>query len=141
MKTKLHIKRQVSNLLIVVFVLTGASKLFTQESKSSDLKDFKIVVEKTKNGIKLQSIKGCAWLDLRFQINNQQAQAIDEFGMTELNKTSNENDPSLANFLFTITKTENRIILKGIEGTAWKDLSFSLTENDKQLINQYGMTD
>jgi hypothetical protein len=110
-----------------------------QEKKSTDLKDFKIVIEKTKNGIKMQSFKGSAWINLTFSINNNSTQAIDEYGMTTLDQISSEKDVNLADFLFTISKTENGIALKGIEGTAWTDLSFSLSENGKQEINQFGM--
>ena len=140
MKTKLNFKRLVPNLLIAVTVLTASSELIAQEKKSNDLKDFKIVVKKTENGIEMQSVEGSAWIDLSFSINNDRLQAIDEYGMTELDKVSSSKDSNLADFLFTITKTENVIILKGIEGTAWTDLSFSLPENGKQAINQYGMT-
>jgi len=140
MKTKFNLKRVIPNLLIVVFALTVNSELIAQEKKSTDLKDFKIVVEKTENGIKMQSINGSAWIDLTFSINNDRPQAIDEYGMAELNKISSKKDSNLADFLFTITKTEKGIVLKGIEGTAWTDLSFSLAENGKQAIDQFGMT-
>lgn len=140
MKTKLNFKRLIQNLLITAFVLTASSELVAQDKKSTDLKDFKVVVEKTKNGIKLQSIKGSAWIDLTFNLKNDSPQAIDEYGMTELNNISPTKDSNLADFLFTITKTEKGIVLKGIEGTAWTDLNFSLAENGKQAIDQYGMT-
>ena len=125
---------------MAAFVLTASSELIAQEKKADDLKSFKVVVEKTENGIKMQSIKGSAWVDLSFSINNDKPQAIDEYGMTELNKISSDKDSNLTNFLFTITKTENGIVLKGIEGTAWTDLSFSLLKNGKQAIDQFGMT-
>lgn len=141
MKTKSNFKRLIQNLLIALVVLTVSSELIAQEKKSTDLKDFKVVVEKTENGIKMQSIDGSAWIDLSFNINNDRPQAIDEYGMTELDKVSSSKDSNLADFLFTITKTENGIILKGIEGTAWTDLSFSLAENGKQAIDQFGMTE
>jgi hypothetical protein len=140
MKTKLNFKKLISNTLIALFVLTASSELVAQEKKSEDLKNFKVVVEKTDNGIKMQSVEGSAWIDLSFSINNDRPQAIDEYGMTELNKISSDKDSNLADFLFTITKTENGIVLKGIEGTAWTDLSFSLLENGKQAIDQFGMT-
>ena len=140
MKTKLKFKKLTLNTLIALFVLTASSELVAQEKKSDDLKNFKVVVEKTDNGIKMQSVEGSAWIDLSFSINNDKPQAIDEYGMTELNKISSEKDSNLADFLFTITKTENGIVLKGIEGTAWTDLSFSLLENGKQAIDQFGMT-
>jgi len=125
---------------MAAFVLTASSELIAQEKKADDLKSFKVVVEKTENGIKMQSIEGSAWVDLSFSINNDKPQAIDEYGMTELNKISSDKDSNLTNFLFTITKTENGIVMKGIEGTAWTDLSFSLLENRKQAIDQFGMT-
>ncbi|SDU12201.1 hypothetical protein SAMN04487762_1928 [Polaribacter sp. Hel1_33_78] len=140
MKTKLNFRKLITNTLMAAFVLTASSELIAQEKKADDLKSFKVVVEKTENGIKMQSIEGSAWVDLSFSINNDKPQAIDEYGMTELNKISSDKDSNLTNFLFTITKTENGIVLKGIEGTAWTDLSFSLLENRKQAIDQFGMT-
>jgi len=140
MKTKLNFRKLITNTLIAAFILTASSQLIAQEKKSDNLKNFKVVVEKTDNGIKMQSVEGSAWIDLSFSINNDRPQAIDEYGMTELNKISSDKDFNLADFLFTITKTENGIVLKGIEGTAWTDLSFSLLENGKQAIDQFGMT-
>jgi len=140
MKTKLNFKKLTTNLLTAVFVLTASSNLIAQEKKSNDLKNFKVVLKKTNDGIKMQSVDGSAWIDLAFSINNDRPQAIDEYGMTELNKVSSKKDSNLADFLFTITKTENGIVLKGIERTAWTDLSFSLAKNGKQAIDQFGMT-
>jgi hypothetical protein len=140
MKTKLNFKNLITNFLIAVFVLAVSSELFAQGKQPIDLKDFKIVIEKTDNGIKLLSYEGSAWLDLTFSINNNQSQAIDEFGMTELDKKSSDKDLKLADFLFTITETEKGIVLRGMEGTAWTDLSFSLSKNEKQAIDQFGMT-
>jgi hypothetical protein len=128
------------NLLIAVIALFFSSELIAQEDQSNEMKNFKIVLQTTENGIKMKSLGGSAWIDLRFSINNDRPQAIDEYGMTELDKFSSEKDSNLADFLFTITKTENGITLKGIEGTAWTELSFSLTENGKQAIDQFGMT-
>jgi hypothetical protein len=140
MKIALKVKKLTLNTIIALFFLTATSELIAQDKKSDDLKYFKVVVEKTDNGIKMQSVEGSAWVDLSFSINNDQPQAIDEYGMTELNKISSDKDSNLADFLFTITKTENEIVLKGIEGTTWTDLRFSLLKNGKQAIDQFGMT-
>ena len=140
MKRKLNFKKLTANLLIAVFILSASSKLIAQEKKSSDLKNFKVIVQNTDNGIKMQSVEGSAWINLSFSIKNDRPQAIDEYGMTKLEKISSKKDTNLADFLFTITKTEKGIVLKGIEGTAWTDLSFSLTEKGKQAIDQFGMT-
>ena len=140
MQTKSDFKKLSSTLLIALLFIIVNSDLLAQEKKSTDLKDFKIVVEKTDNGIKLTSTEGSAWVDLAFSIDDDLPQAIDEHGMTKTDKVSSEKDANLADFLFTITKTENGIVLKGIEGTAWTDMSFSLAENRKQAIDQFGMT-
>lgn len=140
MKTKFNYKKLFTKSLIAIMVLTASTEVLAQEKKSTDLKDFKIVVEKTENGLKMESLKGSAWTELTFSINNDRPQAIDEWGMTDLDKVSTNKDSNLADFLFTITKTEDGIVLKGIEGTAWSDLSFSLSENERQAIDQFGMT-
>ena len=139
MKTKMNLKRPFSIIIMALLILTTSSELVAQE-KTADLKDFKLIVEKTDNGIKMKSEKGSAWIDLSFSLNNYRPQAVDEYGMTELKNVSENKDEKLADFLFTITKTENGIELKGIEGTAWTELKFSLIENKKQAINQFGMT-
>ena len=139
MKTKMNFKKLFSMMLIALLFLTASSELVAQE-KTDELKDFKVIVEKTENGIKMKSEKGSAWIDLSFSLNKYRPQAVDEYGMTELKNVSENKDEKLADFLFTITKTENGIELKGIEGTAWTELKFSLVENKQQAIDQFGMT-
>ena len=138
MKTKLDFRKALSLLIVALLFLTATSELIAQE-KSTELKDFKIIIEKTDYGIKMKSIEGSAWTDLSFNLNNNRPQAVDEYGITELNNVSKNKDKNLADFLFTINKTENGIQLKGIEGTVWTDLKFSLDKNKKQAIDQYGM--
>lgn len=139
MKAKSNLKRFNPSFLMLLFVLVTNSTI-AQEKKSVDSNDFKIIVEKTENGIKLQSVQGCAWKELSFKLNDYQTQAINEFGMAELDKTQAEQDANFADFLFTMIKTDKGIELKGIEGTAWAELSFSLAENKSQVIDKQGMT-
>ncbi len=139
MKTKFNFRNVTQNLLIAVFALFVSSELVAQEKRSTELKDFKIIIKKTNEGIEMLSIEGSAWKTLSYNVNNEVPQAIDEYGMTELNKVSSLKDSNLADFLFTLTKTESGITLKGIEGTVWTDLSFSLPEHGKQAIDQFGM--
>jgi hypothetical protein len=115
--------------------------LMAQEKGTADLKGFKITIEKTDDGIKMQSWDGSAWIDLSFSLSNNKPQAIDEFGMTSLGKESTHKDSNLADYLFTITKTKDGIVLTGLEGTAWKELSFPLSKNCKSTIDQFGMTE
>ena len=139
MNARMNFKKTCSAIIMALFFLTTSSGLFGQEMKP-DLKDFKIIVEKTEKGIALKSKEGSAWVNLSFSLNNNLPQAVNEYGMTELNNVSEIKDINLADFLFTITTTENEIQLKGIEGTAWTELRFPLAINKKQAINQFGMT-
>jgi hypothetical protein len=141
MKTKSITKRFLTTTLTALFVMTVSSKSIAQEQGNVDFKDFKITIERTDNGFKMQSDKGSAWIDLGFSLANNKPQAIDEYGMTQLGKVTTNKDPKLSDYLFTITKTKDGITLTGIEGTAWKELSFSLQKNGRQSINQFGMTE
>lgn len=141
MKTKPAFKSIFIKSFIAVFLLTGGSELMAQKQISSDIKVFKIKIEKTDNGLKLLSLEGSAWLDLSFSLPDDKPQAIDEYGMTKLNKVSTDKDDNLADYLFTITKTKNGVKLTGLEGTAWKELTFTFTKNGQQAIDQLGMTE
>ncbi len=138
MKTKTA--KLLTTTFIALFVMTVSSELIAEEKNSTDLKEFKITIEKTDNGLKMQSDKGSAWIDLSISLGNNKLQAIDEYGMTQLGKVATNKNPKLADYLFTITKTKDGVTLTGIEGTAWKELSFSLQKNGRQVIDQFGMT-
>ena len=141
MKIKQIYTRLKYSILLALVLLFFSTEMTAQEQPSSDLKSFKITIEKTGDGLKMHSSEGSAWIDLSFSLVNNKPQAIDEYGMTDSDKVSSDKDSDLADYLFTITKTENGITLKGIEGTAWKELSFSLSQTEKQMIDQLGMTD
>lgn len=140
MNLQANLKNRITKSCCALLLLPISFNLLAQAHQATDLKDFKITVEKTEKGIKLESLQGSAWLDLSFSVGTDNPQAIDEYGMTKLESVSPRKDANLANFLFTITKTENRIVLKGLEGAAWTELSFTLAPNGKQTINQFGMT-
>ena len=135
MKTK-----KTATILLIITIIIGF-KTIAQENKQVKINNFEIIIEKTNNGIKMQSVKGSAWNYLSFIINNNKPQAINEYGMTKENKLLDSNTENLANYLFTISKNKNGITLKGIKGTAWSELKFSFTKNKKQTINQFGMID
>ena len=85
MKTKSNFNKRILNLFVVLFLLTGSSALVAQENKSTDLKDFKVIIEKTENGIELKGIEGTAWTELKFSLAENKKQAINQFRMTSLN--------------------------------------------------------
>lgn len=140
MKTIPTFRSLLTNSLIVLFFVILSFAFIAQQRSNSNLKDFKITIENTDNGLQMHSSQGSAWVDLSFSLSINNTQAIDEYGMTDLNKVSPNKNFKLSDFLFTITKTKDGIQLTGIEGTAWKELSFSLSKNEKQTIDQFGMT-
>lgn len=141
MKTKSRFAKLWLSAAIITCSLAISSKAVAQDQSSTDLKEFKITIEKTDKGLKMQSHQGSAWIDLSFSLVNNKPQMIDEWGMTRPGKVSTIKDPEMSDYLFTIAKTNDGISLTGIEGTAWNELSFSLQENAKQSIDQFGMTE
>lgn len=141
MKSTSTIKSHFFKLLLACFLLATSYALSAQDQQAPALKEFKILIEKTTEGFALKSFTGSAWVDLKFNNKPDNPQAIDEYGMTKLSDVSPSKNPDYADYLFTITKSKNRIVLKGYEGTAWKELTFILPKSGKQMINQAGMSD
>ncbi len=129
----------MSPLLLSLLFLYLGNGLSAQAQRVAALKDFSFTIEQTDSGIRLESQKGSAWINISFRSDCDAPQAIDEYGMTQLDEVDPKKDENLADFLFTITKTADGIRLDGLEGTAWKELSFSLRPNEKPTINQFGM--
>lgn len=124
------------NCIIAAFILTSCNSY----KNKIVLKSFSIEIIKTQEDIELLCTEGCAWTQLKFTNNNYQPQYVDELGMSnKSNEQTKKTDAKLANFLFSISKTDKGIQLNGIEGTAWKELNFSLKNNATQIINQMGM--
>ena len=78
MKAKMKISKPISIIVMALLFLTGTAELIAQ-NKTAELKDFKLIIEKTDNGIKMRSEKGSAWIDLSFSLNNYRPQAVDEY--------------------------------------------------------------
>ena len=105
MKPKPTFKSLLFRLLIAGTLVTLSSEIIAQEQGSPDLKDFKITIEKTDNGLEMHSSEGSAWINLSIKLAKDTPQAIDEYGMTGLDNVSPNKDSNLAEFLFTITIT------------------------------------
>lgn len=133
------LKNLFFKLFIGYFIAIGFFSLSFVKT-SNDVSKFEILVETTKDGLKLTCKQGAAWKEVSFSLYLDQVQAINQFGMTEVNEKSEQVD-KLASFLFTVKKTKNSIVLNGISGTSWKNLSFSCDDKCSQLIDQDGMVE
>ena len=127
---------RIGSLLTLSFLLLlCTTNVKAQEEKRSAIADFHITIQNTPNGIALTSSKGSAWVTLEFTLPYDKPQAINEYGMTDPAKGL-EN----GSYLFTITRTDSGIKLKGLQGTAWIDLGFTIPPNKTQSIDQLGMS-
>jgi len=138
MEERKRLRKDFLILFCVFFSIAISKKLDAQKYDPPVLKDFKVTIAVTENGVHLQSPKGSAWLEKVMSMNYGQTYAIDEFGSTKLSNISPMKDPDLADYLFTITKKRAEIILKGIEGTAWTELRYSFSGNQINGIDQNG---
>ncbi|MTI30623.1 hypothetical protein [Xanthovirga aplysinae] len=128
--------------LSIILIIGGKTLGFSQTAEKSKLSEFLILIETTDNEIKLTSKKGCAWKELSFNLKPYNSQAVDQFGMTTKKREKPTNDENLADFLFTVKKTNEGLSLEGLDGTAWKDLSISCKKNNcQQYIDQNGMVE
>ena len=125
--------------LIIALLLFGVSnKAIAQERTPPPLDDFKVVVEKTENGITLHGVKGTAWTRLSFTLIEDRPQKVNEKGTLAIKDKTTVS--SSDDFLLTITEVEDGLQLKGLKGTAWTDLKFGFSKTNKQAIDAFGMT-
>ncbi|MEZ5044664.1 MAG: hypothetical protein R2828_32510 [Saprospiraceae bacterium] len=132
-------RKSIPVALIATWLLLTLNTALNAQKANEELKDFKITIERSDNEIIMKCSEGCAWLDLTYE-NKDEFQAINEFGMTEIKEDQSDNNENLPKLLITVAKTDNGISLKGLKGTAWTDLSFSLRNSQRRMIDQFGMT-
>lgn len=127
--------------LLVILRIGASNAAFSQTKVETQSSKFLILVETTDDGLKLTGQQGCAWNELWFTVKQDKPQAIDQYGMTALNKNKPTEDKDLANFLLIIKKTKEGVSLEGKKGTAWSNLNFSCpTGKCYQYIDFNGMT-
>ncbi len=129
-------------LFLVLLSLVVPSGVFAQ-SAAPAVADFAFVVRTSANSINLTCTTGCAWKTLSFSARVDGApQAVDQNGMVRSRGKGSEEQPGLANFLFTIQRTADGVKLQGKRGSAWNSLSFSCpTGRCEQAVDRYGMAE
>lgn len=117
----------------VVEIIETKEVLEGMEDEEVEISNFKIVVEKNGNQVRMKCKKGCAWKELEFSLKKNRSKMVDKFGVTSSNKKSN------AEFSFLITNKAKKLSLRSLKGTAWKGLEFSIDKDQKRQINQFGV--
>jgi hypothetical protein len=139
----MNTKRQLTiiGITVAILSLTAFSDFDSSIARTVEVSKFLILIQNTDNGLKLKCEEGCAWKELSFSLKDDKFQAVDQYGMTTIDRDKPSDDDKLSNFLFEIQRTKNGISFGGKEGTAWTKLNFSCPDNKcNQYIDQYGMT-
>src|SRR5690242_16708092 len=117
-------KQKLFKIIFSVLLLAGSRyEGFSQTNKSERLGRFSILVETVEKNIKFTSMKGCAWKELTFTLENDKVQTIDRYGLITSDEDPNKKNAS-SDFLFTVQRIKDGIEFRGKKGTAWERLSF-----------------
>ncbi|MDG4715883.1 M56 family metallopeptidase [Winogradskyella marincola] len=103
------------------------------ENLTTEVNSFLVFVEKNGNTLELRCESGCRWSHLVLEPNSE-PYIINDFGFSEGNTLDTDK------FAFSIEPNQSGVLLNGLKGTAWVNLAFSLPKNQKQAVNQLGMT-
>ncbi|WP_299884741.1 hypothetical protein [uncultured Lacinutrix sp.] len=122
-------KSFLSVLCLAIALLT--TTLTSAQSKSKE-KDFVISIKKDAQNMTLRCIRGCAWTNLEFDLNS--VKTVDQYGTVSADSKSQNQDPKLASFQFSIDFVNGKFVLKGLKGTAWNTLNF-----ESEIINKDGV--
>jgi hypothetical protein len=140
MKTSLHAFKGIFRLTVIALILTSTT-VFAQDELIELPSEFKISIESSKKALKLLCIKGCNWKELHFRTTSDNIlQAVNRYGMIDLTQRDVIQNDETNDFLFTIETSENSIRLKGMEGTAWTELTFDCFDlKCIRTIDAYGI--
>lgn len=135
-----RMKNTVFNYFGIAIAFLVFSTSIAQNSIDAELQDFVVVIETSDKEVKLTCKEGCAWEELTIKKKDFGVdQAIDATGKTTISKHNSESNAEKG-FLFTIKKNAANIVLQGIEGTKWEELTYSCTgARCLQTLNQFGM--
>ena len=125
-------KKYCTKICLLILLIVSNNNSYSQQKATNKLSDFIITISQNDQGILLESSKGCAWKELKFDTKKEQG--VDNFGMN--NGDDSEKD---LKFYFTIVKTKTGLKLKAIKGAAWKELSFTLKKNRKYEVTNSGV--
>ena len=117
--------------LILMLSFFMISLLHAQQNEPK----FEIKFFNDRGSIVLICEKGCSWKSLRIKTDDF---LINQHGM--VNKLNNE-DINNSDFLLSLEKKSNKLYLKALKGTQWKELTFKLPKDKTKpvIINDSNM--
>ncbi|APY08056.1 hypothetical protein BWZ20_06975 [Winogradskyella sp. J14-2] len=136
-KTRIWLSTLLVLPILAILFYSFAEREYVEKDKTenpiSETNSFLVFVEKTGNTLELRCENGCRWSHLVLEPNSK-PYIINDFGFSEGNTLDTDK------FAFSIEPNQSGVTLSGLKGTAWVDLAFSLPKNQKQAVNQLGMT-
>ena len=102
----------------------------------------RFVIRNLQDGIQLTCEVGCAWRELAFAVAvGAEPIAVDEFGMSSVERLPQVTRSALRRFLFTIRRTADGVELQGLEGFAWTRLGYGGCPSNgcNQAVTRFGM--
>ena len=123
--------KQDLNRLIIVLLFFMVSSVYAQQNEPK----FEIKFFNVRGSIGLICDKGCSWKSLSIKTDDF---LINQHGM--VNKLNNE-DINNSDFLLSLEKKGNKLYLKALKGTQWKELTFKLPKDKTKpvIINDSNM--
>lgn len=129
-------KNHLSSSLFLVLPIATILIAFTGPTPSdnkyvTEMQDgFRVGFELTEEGILMQCVEGCAWLNLHFSCTNGAcSQQLNFFGMVTPPKTIDDVDQTSGSFLIDIQRDGYGITLTCLFGCEWDELEFDLDED------------
>jgi hypothetical protein len=106
-----------------------STPVISNEKESNN--GFLASIEKSEKDAILKCYNCERWAKLKIPLNK-------EYTITDWGFTNNSNIDR-GNYAFSIKITDNKVLFRGLKNTAWKTLSFSLSQSKKQYLNHKGM--
>lgn len=121
----------VALIMLVVSSTNAQNKVretFTPLAIDIDLSDTKV---------NLKCTTGCDWKTLSFSSENNSIQWVDATGLIKENTVSSINN-NLSPFKISFQKIGDKLLLKSLKGTAWREVPLIATARFTMQINEFG---
>ena len=119
----------------LIFILGVLSFFACQAQSRIGVQDFDIQIKMTKTDVVMSCTRGCSWVNLSYtKPLSGKSQWIDENGMV-----GDLSQGSTSHLLFSLSYEGAEVRLVSKHGTYWKELNFTLSENQAINIDQNGM--
>ncbi|MDA8693045.1 hypothetical protein N9L92_03210 [Saprospiraceae bacterium] len=119
--------------------IMGQGPALSSIADVNNILPFKIEISENNENHVVLTCNVCSWTDLSFTLNGLESQTFDANGMVEKGEESRNVDEKYPDFLISIIRNGNHFRLTSERGTAWKDVDFMMSCNNRNLLNHEGI--